>query len=153
MKILKSGVKASLIAFATLAATLSPAQAEEFTLLIYETRQSLEARTDAARADAYWGGYNAFAGALAQAGVLRGGTALSETQVQTLTKRGGAVRVSGSARIVGGARLGGYFLIDVANIEEAVRWAGRAPIANGGAVEVRPHRVNPTMGMTPGMAN
>ena len=35
-------------------------------------------------------------------------------------------------------QLGGYFLIDVANLDEAIAVAGRIPAANKGTVEVRP---------------
>lgn len=34
--------------------------------------------------------------------------------------------------------LGGYFLIDVANIDEAVAFASRLPVASKGGIEVRP---------------
>jgi hypothetical protein len=35
-------------------------------------------------------------------------------------------------------QLGGYFLIDVANLDEAIAVAGRIPAASKGTVEVRP---------------
>ena len=35
-------------------------------------------------------------------------------------------------------QLGGYFLIDVANLDEAIAVAGRIPTASKGTVEVRP---------------
>jgi len=34
-------------------------------------------------------------------------------------------------------QLGGYFIIDVANIDEANKWAARCPAATWGTVEVR----------------
>lgn len=40
------------------------------------------------------------------------------------------------------APLGGYFVIQVASLEEAVRWASRIPAA-GGAVEVAPRLPSP----------
>lgn len=131
--------------------TTPAARAAEFTILIYETEADLAARTDPARADAYWGSYNAFAGKLAAAGVLRGGSALSETEARTVEVRGGAARVRPTARTQRGTRAGGYFVIDVASLEDAVRWAEGAPGAATGTVEVRPHRPNPAMGANPGM--
>lgn len=127
------------------------AHAAEFTILIYESEADLAARTDPARADAYWGSYNAFAGKLAAAGVLRGGAALSETEARTVEVRSGAARVRPVARTQRGTRAGGYFVIDVASLEDAVRWAEGAPGATTGAVEVRPHRPNPAMSPNPGM--
>jgi hypothetical protein len=35
-------------------------------------------------------------------------------------------------------QLGGYFLIDAANLDEAIEIAGRIPAAKKGTVEVRP---------------
>jgi hypothetical protein len=35
-------------------------------------------------------------------------------------------------------QLGGYYLIDVANLDEAIAVAGRIPAANKGTVEIRP---------------
>jgi len=35
-------------------------------------------------------------------------------------------------------QLGGYFLIDVANLDEAIAVAGRIPAASKGTVEIRP---------------
>ena len=34
--------------------------------------------------------------------------------------------------------LGGYYLIDCADLDEALRWAGTIPAARFGSVEVRP---------------
>lgn len=55
------------------------------------------------------------------------------------------VRVRGGNRLVTDGpfaetteQLGGYFLIDVANLDEAIAVAGRIPAANKGTVEVRP---------------
>jgi hypothetical protein len=56
-----------------------------------------------------------------------------------------SVRVRGSQRLVTDGpfaetseQLGGYFLVDVANIDEAIAIAGRIPAAKKGTVEVRP---------------
>jgi hypothetical protein len=40
-------------------------------------------------------------------------------------------------------QLGGYMLIDVANLDEAIAIAGRAPMASVGSIEVRPVREGP----------
>jgi hypothetical protein len=55
------------------------------------------------------------------------------------------VRVRGGSRLMTDGpfaetteQLGGYFLIDVANLDEAIAVASRIPAANKGTVEVRP---------------
>jgi hypothetical protein len=35
-------------------------------------------------------------------------------------------------------QFGGYYLIDVANLDEAIQWAAKIPTAKYGSVEVRP---------------
>ena len=55
------------------------------------------------------------------------------------------IRVRGGTRLVTDGpfaetleQLGGYFLIDVKNLDEAIALAGRVPSARVGAVEIRP---------------
>ena len=43
-------------------------------------------------------------------------------------------------------QLGGFYLIDVPNLDDAVHWAARCPVAAGGSIEVRP------LGQTPDAA-
>jgi len=38
-------------------------------------------------------------------------------------------------------QLGGYYLIDVPNLDDAVKWAAKCPGAKTGSIEVRP--INP----------
>jgi hypothetical protein len=116
----------------------STTRVHEYTILIYESDAQLAARTSPTAGDAYWDAYDRFAGALAQAGVLRGGSALDEHGRTT-------VRGTGSAdRAVPRARLGGYFVIAVRDRAAAEAWARQAPPL-AVAVEVRPHRPNPHM--------
>lgn len=110
--------------------------AESYSLLIYETPGALAERDQPAKAEAYWSAYDRYAGALVKAGVLRGGTALEL-----------AVPASEAGRHqekVAAPSLGGYFVIEVASLAEAERWAAQAP-ALAARVEVRPHRANPHM--------
>lgn len=50
----------------------------------------------------------------------------------------GEVRFTDGPRTHGGTQLGGFWVIDVPDMESAVTWAQRAAIASGNAVEVRP---------------
>lgn len=56
-----------------------------------------------------------------------------------------SVRVRGTQRLVTDGpfaetseQLGGYYLVDVANIDEAIAIAGRIPPAKKGTIEIRP---------------
>ena len=36
-------------------------------------------------------------------------------------------------------QLGGYYVVDVPNLDKALEWAARCPAASSGSVEVRPN--------------
>ena len=83
--------------------------------------------------------YGAFsAGAAA---VLRGGAALYPTSTATtvrLSEKGGDVVTSDGPYIETKEVLTGFFLLECADLDEAIRRAAEIPAAWNGAVEVRP---------------
>ena len=83
--------------------------------------------------------YGAYTEAMGKAGVLVGGNRLRPTTVAT------TVRVAdGKSQVLNGPyaeikeQLGGYFLIDVPDLDAALSWAARCPGASHGTMEVRP---------------
>ncbi|MEV4622253.1 YciI family protein [Asanoa sp. NPDC049573] len=84
--------------------------------------------------------YNEF-GAAAQA-VLRGGKALYPTATATTVRvtggKGGDVVVSDGPYAETKEALTGFYLMECADLDEAVQLAARIPAAWAGAVEVRP---------------
>ena len=83
--------------------------------------------------------YQAFNEALTNAGVLRGASRLRPISTAT------TVRVAdGKSQVLDGPyadtkeQLGGYYLIDVPDLDAAISWAARCPGASHGVVEVRP---------------
>ncbi len=109
-------------------------------MLIYrETPEELGKRDDPAQAEAYWGGWSAYMGAMAQSGVMVSGNALQPPGTAT------TLRIAdGKRHVVDGPfadtkeMLGGYVIIDAADLDGALEWAARAPCAAAGSVEVRP---------------
>jgi hypothetical protein len=133
------------LGFALLLGTLS-AKADNFTLLIYETAASIQARNDPS--NRYWQDFNQYAGNLQSAGVLRGGSAFKTGQeVRTVRLVEGTQSVSTGAHAKSNDVLGGYLVIEVADLDAAVSWAKRAPARDGLHIEVRPSQINPTMNM------
>ncbi|MDB5562919.1 MAG: hypothetical protein JWN11_2337 [Hyphomicrobiales bacterium] len=111
----------------------------QFIILTYESDDDVAARTDVARQAAYWGGWQAFGGALKAAGVVKSMHGLAPKQTaSTTTVRSGERRVAAGPFTAGEMQLGGYFIIDVADAAAAEEWAARCPAAINGAVEVRP---------------
>jgi hypothetical protein len=114
----------------------------QVTLLIYETRDELAARTDPKRRDAYWGAYKAYTQALAEAGVMVGGAALQPPPTAaTVRQHDGKRQVQDGPYAEAKEQLGGYYLLEVPDFDRALEWAARCPAAGTGAVEVRPNLV------------
>jgi hypothetical protein len=83
--------------------------------------------------------YFAYAEALKKAGVLRENHGLEPSSTAT------TVRITnGKPQVLDGPyadtkeQFGGYFIIDVADLDAAIAWAARCPAAGHGVVEIRP---------------
>jgi hypothetical protein len=78
------------------------------------------------------------------AGIMRAGSELKPTSTATTVrvKNGKTVTTDGPFAETK-EQLGGYYIIDVPNLDEAVKWAARCPAAQGGSIEVRPVGVMP----------
>jgi hypothetical protein len=83
--------------------------------------------------------YGAYTEAMKKAGVMIAGDRLQPVATAT------TVRVAnGKSTVLDGPyaetkeQLGGYYIIDVPDLDAALSWAARCPGASSGAVEVRP---------------
>ncbi|GAA1927574.1 YciI family protein [Microbacterium aoyamense] len=83
--------------------------------------------------------FDEYAKALDAAGVLVSAEVLQPSTLTTTVRA-----IDGSLRVQDGPfadtkeQLGGTFVIDVADLDAAIEWAGKAPSVSWGAVEVRP---------------
>ena len=112
----------------------------KYTILIYESDADFKTRTDAGRKDAYWGAYRAYTTALREAGVMTGGAGLQPPHAgTTLRQRDGKRHVQDGPFAETKEQLGGFYEIDVPDLDTALQWAARCPAAATGAVEVRPN--------------
>jgi len=83
--------------------------------------------------------YGAFTQSIAQSGHLRGGNELDVTKTaKTVRVRNGKQVVSDGPFAETKEQLGGYYLIEAKNQEEALSIGARIPSARMGSVEVRP---------------
>ena len=95
--------------------------------------------TPTLKAAAYWGGWIAFIGALAQAGVIVKGDGLQGPHTATTVRvRDGKRTVQDGPFADTKEQLGGYFVIEVPDLDTALEWAARSPSASYASVEVRP---------------
>ncbi len=90
----------------------------------------------AAADGAVWGAYTK---ALIDAGVLVGGNALHPSHTATtLRVRDRGRDIQDGPYAATKEHLGGYYIIEVPDLDTALVWAARNPAASSGAVEVRP---------------
>lgn len=87
-----------------------------------------------------WADYAAFNEALAKAGAgMSAGERLQPASAATTIRTG-----DGKTDVLDGPyadtkeQLAGYFLIDVADLDEAIAWARRCPSSRYGSIEIRP---------------
>jgi len=111
----------------------------KYMVLIYESETAFRNRTDGAGSAAYWGAYRAYFDRVRAAGVMETGHPLQPPFSAT------TVRVSPGGRTVQDGpfadtkeQLGGYFILDVPDLDTALRWAADCPAAADAGVEVRP---------------
>jgi hypothetical protein len=89
--------------------------------------------------------YTAFREAIVKAGVLKGSNRLQRSTTGTMIRT-----VDGKTQVLDGPyadtkeQVGGYFLIDVPDLDAAISWASRCPGAQHGTIELRPVWETPT---------
>jgi len=102
-------------------------------------------------ADRYWttpeemkfsDAYGEFGAAAGAAGVLRGGEALhpaaSSTTITVKGGKGGDLVMTDGPYAEAKEVLGGFYLLEASDLDEAIKWAAQIPAAWRGKVEVRP---------------
>jgi hypothetical protein len=61
-----------------------------------------------------------------------------DTTATTIRVRNGKTLITDGPFAETHEQLGGYFLIDCADLDEAIRWAEKIPTAKYGSIEIRP---------------
>jgi hypothetical protein len=110
----------------------------KYLLTIYadESRYASMTPEDSAR---LMSDYGAFGQEAQAAGVLLGGEGLQPTATATTVRvRDGETLFTDGPFAETREQLGGYYLLECADLDEAARWAAKIPDARDGAVEVRP---------------
>ncbi|ROT98562.1 YciI family protein [Histidinibacterium lentulum] len=110
-----------------------------YMLQFYENPEERGKHKDPAKVEAYFASWNAFIGTLAQSGAMVSGNGLLPPNTAT------TLRVTnGTPQVVDGPfadnteMLGGYVILDVADLDAALDWAAKAPCVTAGSVEIRP---------------
>jgi hypothetical protein len=83
--------------------------------------------------------WKAFNDEATAAGVLRGGSGLQPSATATTVRGGGEVVLTDGPFMETKEQLAGYYVVDCADLDEALAWARKVPAVSWGAsVEVRP---------------
>jgi hypothetical protein len=115
----------------------------QYLLLIYNNEQSWGDLSEA-EAGAMTSDYRTFTESIAKSGHYKGGNALQPTKTATTVRvRDGKRQTTDGPFAETREQLGGYYLVDAKDLDEAIGIAARIPGARTGGIEVRP--VMPTM--------
>jgi hypothetical protein len=110
----------------------------QYLLMIYGN-EAAEQKATPADNQQILAAYGAYTQALQAAGVMVGGERLRPTAAATTVRlAGGKTSVLNGPYADTREQLGGYYMIDVPDLDAAISWAARCPGAAHGAVEVRP---------------
>jgi hypothetical protein len=83
--------------------------------------------------------YAAFGEEMGQRGILQGGARLRPTtDATTVQVRDGKVLTSDGPFAETKEQIGGYYIVDCKDLDEAIEVASKIPTANVGSIEVRP---------------
>jgi len=87
----------------------------------------------------YFQAYGAFTENLAKSGKMAGGDALEPGSTATSVRvRNGKTVTTDGPFAETKEQLGGFYIVDAENLDEAIEWAAKIPTAEFGTIEVRP---------------
>ena len=110
----------------------------KYLLMIYASETD-EAKMSAAETAKVMQAYGAYSEALVKAGAMQAGERLRPIADATSVRvRNGKTEVLNGPYAETREQLGGYYLIDVPDLDAALAWAARCPSSAIGTIEVRP---------------
>lgn len=111
----------------------------QFLILAAEDEAAFARRDDAELGGAYWASWTGYIAALNDAGILQGAGGLQPPWTATTVQlRDGKRLVQDGPYADTKEQLGGYFVVEVPDLDTALSWAERCPSAGYASVEVRP---------------
>lgn len=110
----------------------------KYLCLIYDEEKKL-AGMSKTESDAFMGEYFAFIEGIRQSGHYLGGNPLQPVQAATTVRvRGGKMSTTDGPFAETKEQLGGYYLIEARDLNDAIQVAAKIPSARTGSIEVRP---------------
>jgi hypothetical protein len=110
----------------------------KYLCLIYDEEKSMEGMSQSDM-DAFMGEYNQFTQDVQQSGQFVAGEALHPVQTATTVRvRNGKLSTTDGPFAETKEQLGGFYLVEAGDLNEAIQVASRIPSARTGSIEVRP---------------
>jgi hypothetical protein len=117
----------------------------QYLLLIYQD-EKMWSKMSEQKQGKIFGEYMEFTQAIVKSGNYKGGEALQPTNTATTVRvRNGKVLSTDGPFAETKEQLGGYYLIEAKNLDEALTIAAHIPDARSGSIEVRPIMPTPKM--------
>lgn len=111
----------------------------QYMVLIYEPEAAYEGEAGEAMLMDIVGKHMALARASQESGVMKDGAGLQPVATATtIVTSGGGQTLHDGPFAETREQLGGYYLIEVADLDAAITWARQVPVVDGGRVELRP---------------
>jgi hypothetical protein len=110
----------------------------KYLCLIYDEEKKM-AGMSKSEGDAFMGEYGAFTASVKSSGHYLGGEALQPVQTATtIRSRNGKVSTTDGPFAETKEQLGGFYLIEAKDLNDAIQVASRIPSVKTGSIEVRP---------------
>jgi len=108
-------------------------------LLLICTNEEEDAKRTPAEEEANMGAYFAYTNEVREAGVYVGGEALQPIATATTVRvHDGKTLTTDGPFAETKEQMAGYYMVDVENLDEAIKWAAKIPCGAHGSIEVRP---------------
>jgi hypothetical protein len=110
----------------------------KYTYLLYSDESAFASVTPE-QMQAMQGAFEAYTKSLIEAGVFVGTDWLKPSMAATtVTLRGGTRRIQDGPFTNTKEQLGGYYVVNVPDLDTAIQWAEKCPLAAMGIIEIRP---------------
>lgn len=110
----------------------------QYLFLIYSNEND-DPKPDSPQGDALFGAYMKFTADVEEKKIMLGSNALQPVSTATTVRvRNGKTQTTDGPFAETKEQLGGYYLLDCRDLDEAIAYAARIPSATYGSIEIRP---------------
>ena len=111
----------------------------QYVIMFYEGATEFAERNHREKGQANWAAWGAYAKAIAESGLMRGGAGLQPPSTATVLRmKDGKRHVQDGPYADTKEQLAGFFVLEVPNLDAALEWAAKSPALAKGLIEVRP---------------